>query len=326
MHSAPANPGWFRRLGWTALVVVHLVILAGGIVRATGSGMGCPDWPKCFGQYIPPTSAAQLPADYRTRYATQLHGVEEFNAAKTWTEYINRLLGALAGLVVVAWVIASFRKRVWLLWSAVALVLIAITAWMGKVVVDRNLHGTTVTVHMLLALAVVAAILMGLHAAGALGAGKRINPAPVGLRILALGALQLALLQIVLGTQVRQALDAAPPQSWTAVTLATVAGLPLEIHQTCALALTAAMALLARRLWFLQGYRTLAVALLALPIAMMVMGVAMKYAGMPAALQPLHLLGGALAVTCLMACVFRLWLVKRPSAQTVPLDWIAARA
>lgn len=325
MHTAPANPLWFRRLGWAALIVVHLVILAGGVVRATGSGMGCPDWPRCFGQYIPPTHASQLPADYRTRYATQLHGVEEFNAAKTWTEYINRLLGALAGLVVVAWVASAVKKRVWFLWSALALVLIGITAWMGKVVVERNLHGSTVTLHMLLALAVVAAILMGLHAAGAFAAGSKANPAPVGLRILALGGLQMSLLQLVLGTQVRQALDAAPEQAWTTLTLTTVAGVPLELHQTSALLLTAVMVLLARRLWFMAGYRTLAQVLLALPVVMTVMGVVLKYAGLPAVLQPLHLLGGALTVTCTLACVFRLWLPVKDAAP-VHLNWIAARA
>src|SRR5438874_9910638 len=98
----------FRRLALLTVIVIYLLILAGGIVRGTGSGMGCPDWPKCFGRWVPPTQVSQLPPNYQKIYGAKLKGEVEFNAVKTWIEYVNRLLGVLSGFFVFATLLASF--------------------------------------------------------------------------------------------------------------------------------------------------------------------------------------------------------------------------
>jgi len=218
-----------------------VVILAGGIVRSTGSGMGCPDWPKCFDQYVPPTHVSQLPADYKEKYVagrlaknerfakylermgkTTLAGKirndksiaqpEEFNAAKTWTEYINRLSGATLGICMVLTAIFSFAyrktaKRIVAL-SILNVFVVIYQGWLGSIVVSTNLTQWIVTVHMLLAIVLLGIAIYTYHYARQLHKEPSVIMYRVGwLKGFLAFTIILNILQIILGTEVREHID-----------------------------------------------------------------------------------------------------------------------
>ena len=201
----------FQSLAFLTIIVVYLLILAGGIVRSTGSGMGCPDWPKCFGRWVPPTEMSQLPPNYQEIYGAKLKGEVEFNAVKTWIEYVNRLLGVLSGFLVFGTLITSLpylRKNKTVFWgSLAAFILIGANGWLGSRVVATELAQYMITLHLLLAICVVFALLFALTRAKAtttmLAEGVR-NSMLIRLLLI---TMVLTLGQVLLGTQVRDALD-----------------------------------------------------------------------------------------------------------------------
>ena len=197
-------PAKILRTALVTLISLYLVIIAGSVVRATGSGMGCPDWPKCFGQYIPPTDISQLPADYKERFKVEGKTIADFTVAHTWTEYVNRLLGALSGLVMLWLTVLSFfvwkKDRRILLLLLFGLVLLGFVGWMGKVVVDSNLKPLMITVHMSSALAIVAVTLfVYFRTRNLFGFGKQ-QLIPAGTGALLIGAFLFTLIQVVFGT------------------------------------------------------------------------------------------------------------------------------
>ena len=285
----------FRRLATITVAAVYFLILVGGVVRATGSGMGCPDWPQCFGRWIPPTSEEQLPADYQIRYADHGYGDQTFNAAKTWTEYVNRLIGVAIGLFIVATTVASAfwwrRDRAIVWWCVTATLLVGFQGWLGSVVVSTNLAPWMVTVHMLVALVIVGVLIYALlRSENALAADPELEPDRLvgGLFVLCLA---LSLVQIAMGTQVREGVDRLAAESVArADWIASLGGLVL-VHRSFSLLLLVANGLLAQRLWRTgsQALRPLTLGLLVILGLEIVGGAIMFYFAIPAWLQPVHL-------------------------------------
>lgn len=235
----PGSKNTFLKVTGLSIICLFVLILAGGVVRGTGSGMGCPDWPKCFGCYIPPTTISQLPGDYKQKYvaarvkknerfAKTLDGLgytdlakrlrqdrsvlipEEFNAARTWTEYINRLIGVVSGFLLLASAIYSigyWKINKWIpVLSVFNLLLIGFQGWLGSIVVSTNLTSWVITVHLLLALAILALSITTWHMARIQGKYK--ISANVALRLVTFIAVLVSLIQITFGTDVREKVDA----------------------------------------------------------------------------------------------------------------------
>lgn len=199
----------FRRFGIITIASVFFLILVGGLVRSTGSGMGCPDWPKCFGTWIPPTDASHLPANYKDIYRVGGHEIADFDVYKTWIEYVNRLIGVLIGFFIFLTMFFAIPylkkdKTVFYL-SLLAFLLVGFQGWLGSLVVSSNLAHWMITIHMLVALLIVGILIYTITRSQEFMIEQK-EPKPK-LKIYATLLLILGLFQTVSGTQVREAVD-----------------------------------------------------------------------------------------------------------------------
>ena len=151
-----------QRTALAALLATMLLIAVGAIVRASGAGLGCPDWPKCWGALWPPSNVEEvdwerLDLEKFQRYRpgiTKDELMAEFNATHVWIEYVNRLTSMPVGLFALATFVLSFKvlgTRVF--WAALAALLLVLTnAVLGAIVVRSGLKPGVITLHMALAI------------------------------------------------------------------------------------------------------------------------------------------------------------------------------
>ena len=323
------------------LFSVYLIFLAGSIVRMTGSGMGCPDWPKCFGYYVPPTSEEEITWKPNTDYQKGIiivkdeklfvaesdiktsdsfniqnwkkytkHNYAKFNKYHTWTEYINRLSSALAGIPLLLMVVFSVffwkEKKAITLLSFSVLFLFLFEAWLGKTVVDTNLKPTVITIHMVVGLVIVALLLWLLFMVS--GKKKTYNYNSLFNKLLIVSVV-FSLIQIALGTQVRQFIDEQVKlfgfenKQYSLMN----PSFKFYFHRS----FTIAIVLVNLGMFYLNQVKNLGYKLINwivfLILIEIVSGMLMYYADFPIGTQATHLLAGAI----LFGLQFYLWLQSR---------------
>lgn len=288
----------YQKIAITTVIATLFLIFVGGLVRASGAGLGCPDWPKCFGVWVPPLDVADLPAGY---------DAAEFNVVKTWTEYVNRLIGVVIGLLIIATFVCSiivYRKsKPLIVWcSGVALVLVVFQGWLGGQVVETGLDEWLITIHMLLAFIIVNILLYAAYKSTeerwtiSLSEDHKKQLFMIGSSLLAL-----TLIQVIIGTQVREGIDVikdvatAPPRStW----LESVGSIFL-IHRSFSwlILINTGVLIYMQNKMGVEGFlKKVLLWIYALILVQLIAGIGLNYLDMPAVLQIVHLTSVAILV------------------------------
>ena len=280
------------------------LVVAGGLVRATGAGLGCPDWPTCWGCWLPPTELSDIPSQldetgepYYLDKLDRRQYLSKFDSTKMWIEYMNRVLGVLIGIFIIATFVVSFplrKSQPRLFWgSLAALLMVIFQGWLGSIVVESELMPGMITLHMLLAM-ILLSLLISLQAWS--------SPNPKGVIIPGTRILYgLIILQVILGTQVREKVDefTKDNQGIARGEWLDHAGLVDHLHRPLSLLVLG----LSLFIWFQAKKKNestkMPVWILAGVGGQILLGIILAYAGLPPWSQTAHLVLGA-GLLCLV--------------------------
>ena len=127
----------FTKLAAFTVAMTFLLVVVGVVVRSTGSGLGCPEWPTCHGSWVPP-----------------------FDNPHAIIEWSHRTIVGILALATAIAALVAYRRRPAILWSAlVALGLVIFQAALGKAAVESDLSGDIVTAHLATAMALLALLI-----------------------------------------------------------------------------------------------------------------------------------------------------------------------
>jgi len=286
----------YQKTAVTTVIATIVLIFVGGLVRASGAGLGCPDWPQCFGMWIPPTNAADLPAQYDASLFNPLH---------TWLEYINRLVGVVIGLLITATFLISFQYRkkdpVITATSGLAFVLVLFQGWLGGQVVRSGLSAGMITLHMVVAMIILATLLYAAFKAMNNELAITISPKKKKILLWISGVvLFLTLAQMILGTQVRETVDVAknvlelPREQWL-----NIDGWLYEVHRSFSWLLVifvGALVFYNKKFDAPGRLKKLGWIITVLILLQIFIGIGLERLAMPGVLQVLHLVGVAVLI------------------------------
>lgn len=314
---------WFRKSIIINIILVFIVVIAGSVVRVTDSGMGCPDWPKCFGEYIPPTNEDQVTwhedesyhngqmiihdeklfvaqGDFVSKSSFEnsnwseytKHDYAVYNPIHTWIEFINRLVTVALGFPVIVMVFLSLyywkdrRARTYL--SFVVLFLVGFQAWLGKLVVDRHLEGSTITLHMIGVYAIIGVLLI-LRDKANREHGETVKP-DKSFNLLASISLYITVLMVVVGTQVREQIDTIAKTTVDRMLWIEEVDWMFVLHRSLIYAIIIVNGYLLFKALKNNWYKNKWIIISSIIIVEAFVGVILVYFGFPIIAQPIHLL------------------------------------
>ncbi len=300
----PVSPSVVSRVAFVNAVANGLIVVTGGAVRLTGSGLGCPTWPKCTGQSLVPTPALAG------------HGLIEFG---------NRLITFVLAAAAIATVVAVFRspRRDLRRWAVASALGIPAQALLGGVTVLTGLNPWTVAAHFLVSSGLVAVATILWLRSREPGVGEPVVRRPISLLVTGIAVvtgLVLALGTVVTGSGPH---SGAPNARRTGFDPATVSQMHADVVFLL-IGLTAALMLALYATDSPGRVRRAARDLLLVELAQGVIGYVQYFSHLPIAVVLLHMLGAVL-ITAFAARL--VWSVRGPVSDA-PLDSaeIAARA
>jgi cytochrome c oxidase assembly protein subunit 15 len=327
-----------HRLAWLALVSLIVLVIAGATVRVTGSGLGCPDWPTCWGCLIPPTTADQIDVakldleKFKTHAArkgidpdtiTRETVLESFDPVHTWIEFTNRLASLPLGFATLLLVLFSFgskRNKAWVVGlSMFCLLDVVANAIMGAIVVRSGLQPGIITLHMALAFLLIAVLvtIIWLSLPDKLD-GAILSPQRNRLKIVSMIFFMCLFGEGLLGSQLREQTDEL------AITAETEEGIEREkwgeelaatiiykIHRSFSWSLLLTSGLL---FYWVTRERNWQVAepkfIFSMVVAMMLMGVVLGHVAIYPVVQVLHVGMTAVLLAVTWHWIMRLWSMK----------------